>query len=71
MQVNQVYLWLWKGTWSIKLNHKVENFCDNMTSIGPVHPSSGFQETSTSGAIDRLPDEMNEMSIRDDKVTLC
>ncbi|KQK04055.1 shaggy-related protein kinase alpha [Brachypodium distachyon] len=38
-----------------------------MTSIGLVHPSSGFQETSTSGANDRLPEEINEMNIRDCK----
>ncbi|KAL5226538.1 hypothetical protein ABZP36_014803 [Zizania latifolia] len=36
-----------------------------MTSIGLVGASSGFQETSTSGATDRLTDDMSEMSIRD------
>ena len=40
-------------------------------SVGLVNPLSGFQETSTSGANDRLPEEMTKMNIRDDKVTLC
>lgn len=39
-----------------------------MASISVV-PSSGMKNTSgTSVGVDRLPDEMNEMKIRDDKV---
>jgi hypothetical protein len=38
-----------------------------MTSVGLLNPSSGY-EASTSGTIDRLPEAMNGMSIRDDKV---
>ncbi|KAK3164186.1 hypothetical protein QOZ80_1AG0013890 [Eleusine coracana subsp. coracana] len=37
-----------------------------MTSVGLLNPSSGY-EASTSGTIDRLPEVMNGMSIRDDK----
>jgi len=37
-----------------------------MTSVGLLNPSSGY-EASTSGATDRLSDEMNGMSIRDEK----
>jgi len=37
-----------------------------MSSVGLLNPSSGY-EASTSGATDRLPDEMNGMSIRDEK----
>lgn len=36
-----------------------------MTSVGLVDSSSGFPETSTSGATDRLTDDISEMSIRD------
>ncbi|KAL5222933.1 hypothetical protein ABZP36_027646 [Zizania latifolia] len=36
-----------------------------MTSMGLVDASSGYQETSTSGATDRLTDDMSEMSIGD------
>uniref|UniRef100_A0A0D9Y765 non-specific serine/threonine protein kinase n=1 Tax=Oryza glumipatula TaxID=40148 RepID=A0A0D9Y765_9ORYZ len=39
-----------------------------MTSVGLVDPSSGFPETSTSGATDRLTDDISEMSIRDKEV---
>lgn len=38
-----------------------------MTSVGLL--SSGY-EASTSGTTDRLPDEMNGMSIRDEKVKI-
>jgi glycogen synthase kinase 3 beta len=38
-----------------------------MTSVGLL--SSGY-EASTSGTTDRLPDEMNRMSIRDEKVKI-
>jgi hypothetical protein len=38
-----------------------------MASVGVVRSSLGFQnETSTSGDADRLPNEMSNMSIRDD-----
>lgn len=40
-----------------------------MASVGVVRPSSRFQnDTSTSGDADRLPNEMGNMSIRDDRV---
>ncbi|BAS71686.1 Os01g0296100 [Oryza sativa Japonica Group] len=39
-----------------------------MTSVGLVDSSSGFPETSTSGATDRLTDDISEMSIRDKEV---
>ncbi|KAF6982479.1 hypothetical protein CFC21_000860 [Triticum aestivum] len=39
-----------------------------MASVGAVRPSSRFQnDTSTSGDADRLPNEMGNMSIRDDR----
>ena len=37
-----------------------------MASVG-VAPTSGLRESS-SNAVDRLPEEMNDMRIRDDKV---
>jgi hypothetical protein len=43
-----------------------------MASVGVVRSSLGFQnETSTSGDADRLPNEMSNMSIRDDNKVLC
>lgn len=40
-----------------------------MTSVG-VAPTSGLREASGHGAagVDRLPEEMNDMKIRDDRV---
>jgi serine/threonine protein kinase len=50
------------------VNQKVQNFLAIMTSVGLVDSSSGFPETSTSGATDRLTDDISEMSIRDKEV---
>lgn len=48
---------------------KRERDSAKMTSVG-VAPTSGLREASGHGAagVDRLPEEMNDMKIRDDRV---
>ena len=42
-----------------------------MASVGAVRPAAGFRnDTSTSGDAGRLPNEMSNMSLRDDQVTI-
>lgn len=42
-----------------------------MASVG-IAPTSGLKDPGGNvGAIDKLPDEMNDMKIREDKVSIC
>lgn len=62
-------LFMMAGRWVVFEQLKRERDSVEMASVG-VAPTSGLRETSGHAAagVDRLPEEMNDMKIRDDRV---